>query len=151
MLIPGVGEIKLLKDISEAKRILESSRAVRAASGGFKYGVSPEEVAELNRSFGGSGSAVRGSIENTMLNAERYSSFYDKVAVVIRDVAGSHMYDDGNKRTTVAIVEKLFQDNNIANRSTGQELETIVLRASKGRDAGGLTSIASIAKALGKI
>ncbi|WP_218158539.1 hypothetical protein, partial [Streptomyces sp. MUSC 14] len=65
--------------------------------------------------------------------------------------AGAHMYDDGNKRTTVAIAEKLFQDNNIANRPTSQELETIVLRASKGKHAGGLTSVASIAKALGKI
>ncbi|WP_177235669.1 hypothetical protein, partial [Streptomyces sp. MUSC 14] len=84
MLIPGAVEIKALKDISEAKRILEGSRAARAASGGFKYGVSPEEIAKLNRSFGGSGSPVRGTIENTMLNAQRYSSFYDKVAVVIR-------------------------------------------------------------------
>lgn len=85
-----------------------------------------------------------------MLNAERYTSFYDKVAVVIRDVAGNHMYDDGNKRTTVTIVEMLFQENSIANRPSSSELETIVLRVAKGKD-GGLTSIASIAKALGKI
>ena len=62
--------------------------------GGFKAGVSPDEITDINRGFGGE-TLLSGSPANTLTNASRYTSFWEKSAVVIRDVAGGHMFNNG--------------------------------------------------------
>ncbi|WP_425219220.1 hemagglutinin repeat-containing protein [Ralstonia solanacearum] len=78
---------------------------------GFKAGVSASEISKINDRFGGS-IAYR-EVENVLSNAANYDGFYDKSASIIRDIAGSHLFDNGNKRTAVEVVETLIQRNSV--------------------------------------
>ncbi|WP_433832294.1 polymorphic toxin-type HINT domain-containing protein [Actinoplanes sp. CA-015351] len=110
---------------------------------GFKTGISADEVDDINRSFGGD-FLVNGSFDNTLINVGRYNSFWDKLAVVIRDIAGGHMYDNGNKRTAQAVAEQLLQRNNIVSGPTSAELRDVIDRVGKGQ----LSSVEDISAAL---
>ncbi|NGO73651.1 RHS repeat-associated core domain-containing protein, partial [Streptomyces boncukensis] len=99
-------------------------------NGGFKVPVTPNEIDRMNEGFDG-GTRLHGSPQNTMINASRYESFWEKSAVVIRDIAGSHMYDNGNKRTAVAAVEELMRRNNVTSGPTRDELWSTVSKVSK--------------------
>ncbi|WP_213457195.1 polymorphic toxin-type HINT domain-containing protein [Rhizomonospora bruguierae] len=112
-------------------------------TGGFKAGMGSDEVTAINRSFGGQ-TLLNGSFENTMINASRYNSFYDKSAVVIRDIAGGHMFDNGNKRTAQAVVEQLMQRNRVISGPTSTELRGVIDKVGKGQ----LTSVDDISAAL---
>ncbi|WP_329172930.1 Fic family protein [Streptomyces sp. NBC_01477] len=111
--------------------------------GGFKAGVTPDEITGINRGFGGE-TLLSGSPENTMINASRYNSFWDKSAVVIRDIAGSHMFNNGNKRTAQAVVEQLMERNGVTSGPTSQDLRSVIDRVGKGQ----LHSIDDISSAL---
>ncbi|MFV2022030.1 polymorphic toxin-type HINT domain-containing protein, partial [Micromonospora sp. LOL_023] len=110
---------------------------------GFKNGISAGEVDDINRSFGGE-FLLNGSFDNTMINASRYNSFWDKSAVVIRDIAGGHMYNNGNKRTAQAVVEQLMQRNNVVSGPTSAGLRSVIDRVGKGQ----LSSVEDISAAL---
>ncbi|PJE97183.1 sugar-binding protein [Streptomyces carminius] len=101
-------------------------------TGGFKVGVTPDEIADINRGFGGE-TLLSGSPANTMANASRYNSFWDKSAVVIRDIAGGHMFNNGNKRTAQAVVEQLMQRNNVTSGPTSADLRGVIDRVGKGQ------------------
>ncbi|WP_306324599.1 ricin-type beta-trefoil lectin domain protein [Streptomyces venezuelae] len=101
-------------------------------TGGFKAGVTPDEIADINRGFGGE-TLLSGSPANTMANASRYNSFWDKSAVVIRDIAGGHMFNNGNKRTAQAVVEQLMQRNNVTSGPTSADLRSVIDRVGKGQ------------------
>ncbi|MFI1578065.1 DUF6531 domain-containing protein [Embleya sp. NPDC020630] len=101
-------------------------------TGGFKVGVSPEEIAEINRRYGGE-SLLSGSPVNTLTNASRYSSFWEKSAVVIRDIAGGHMFNNGNKRTAQAIIEQLMERNGVISGPTSADLRSVIDRVGKGQ------------------
>ncbi|MBA2806747.1 hypothetical protein E0500_004580 [Streptomyces sp. KM273126] len=101
-------------------------------TGGFKVGVSPDEIAAINRGFGGE-TLLSGSPANTLANASRYNSFWDKSAVVIRDIAGSHMFNNGNKRTAQATVEQLMQRNGVTSGPTSADLRSVIDRVGKGQ------------------
>ncbi|MFD8936239.1 polymorphic toxin-type HINT domain-containing protein [Streptomyces sp. NPDC059578] len=101
-------------------------------TGGFKAGVSPDEIADINRGFGGE-TLLSGSPANTLANASRYNSFWDKSAVVIRDIAGSHMFNNGNKRTAQATVEQLMQRNGVTSGPTSADLRSVIDRVGKGQ------------------
>ena len=109
--------------------------------GGFKVGVTPDEITEINRGFGGE-TLLSGSPENTMINASRYNSFWDKSAVVIRDIAGSHMFNNGNKRTAQTVVEQLMERNGITSGPTSEDLRSVIDRVGKGQlhDIGDISS-----------
>ncbi|MDT5024223.1 MAG: hypothetical protein QOE61_649, partial [Micromonosporaceae bacterium] len=116
---------------------------VHNCGGGFKAGIGADEVNDINRSFGGQ-TTLNGSFDNTMINASRYNSFYDKSAVVIRDIAGGHMFDNGNKRTSQAVVEQLMQRNNVISGPTSAELRGLIDSVGKGK----LSSVEDISRAL---
>ncbi|MEU8824020.1 putative T7SS-secreted protein [Streptomyces sp. NPDC048636] len=106
-------------------------------SGGFKNPVTPDEIERINRSHGGVAPREGGGTpENTMLNVSRYEGFWQKSAVMIRDLAGNHMYDNGNKRTTVEVVEALMKRNNVTTGPSHAELWSIVSQVSKGEVRG---------------
>jgi len=111
--------------------------------GGFKIGVDGGEVSAVARGFGGEFLLNR-SPDNMMINASRYGSFWEKVAVVIRDIAGSHMYNNGNKRTALAIAELLMARNGVTSGPTSAELSRVIYQVGKGQ----LTSVEDIAAAL---
>ncbi|WP_251091582.1 polymorphic toxin-type HINT domain-containing protein [Streptomyces sp. Caat 7-52] len=101
-------------------------------TGGFKAGVTPDEITDINRGFGGE-TLLSGSPANTMANASRYNSFWDKSAVVIRDIAGSHMFNNGNKRTAQAVVEELMRRNRVTSGPTSADLRSVIDRVGKGQ------------------
>ncbi|GAA3883842.1 hypothetical protein GCM10022227_46580 [Streptomyces sedi] len=112
-------------------------------TGGFKVGVSPDEIADINRGFGGE-TLLNGSPASTLANASRYDSFWDKSAVVIRDIAGSHMFNNGNKRTAQATVEQLMERNGVTSGPTSADLRSVIDRVSKGQ----LRDVSDISAAL---
>ncbi|MFE7635895.1 polymorphic toxin-type HINT domain-containing protein, partial [Kitasatospora sp. NPDC057518] len=124
--------------------VLVHNAAPACDLGGFKSGVTPDEIAQLNREFGGE-TLLSGSPENMLVNASRYNSFWEKAAVVIRDIAGSHMFNNGNKRTAQAVVEKLMERNSITSGpGTAQDLRSVIDAVGKGQ----LHDIADIVAAL---
>lgn len=70
-----------------------------------------DEISALNRTFG-NGVAYR-EVNTVLANASRYDGFYNKSASVIRDIAGGHLFENGNKRTAVAAVEMLISRNGV--------------------------------------
>jgi Pretoxin HINT domain len=111
--------------------------------GGFKIGVEGAEVEAVARGFGGE-FLLNGSPGNMMINASRYTGFWEKVAVVIRDIAGSQMYNNGNKRTALAVAEMLMARNGVTGGPTSADLSRVVYQVGKGQ----LTSVEDIAAAL---
>ncbi|NBE54767.1 putative T7SS-secreted protein [Streptomyces boluensis] len=111
-------------------------------TGGFKNPVTPDEVRGINSSYGGS-TLMHGSPQNMLANVSRYESFWEKSAVVVRDIAGSHMYDNGNKRTAVAVVEELMQRNNVVSGPTHDDLWRVVSAVGKG-EVHGIREIADM-------
>ncbi|MFJ9917454.1 Fic family protein [Actinacidiphila glaucinigra] len=105
--------------------------------------MTPDEITSINRGFGGE-TLLSGSPANTMANASRYNSFWDKSAVVIRDIAGSHMFNNGNKRTAQAVVEELMRRNGVTSGPTSADLRGVIDRVGKGQ----LHDVSDISSAL---
>jgi RHS repeat-associated protein len=110
---------------------------------GIKNSISAAEVDGINRGFGGE-FLLSGSFDNTLLNASRYDSFWDKSAVIVRDIAGGHMYNNGNKRTAQAVVEQLMARNNIVSGPSSAGLRGVIDQVGKGQ----LSSVEDISAAL---
>lgn len=117
--------------------------AARLGLDGIKKGVTAAEIKALNARFGGA-VLLHGSPESTAVNASRYHGFWEKAAVYIRDIAGSHMFDNGNKRTAQAVVEELLERNNIIPGPSSAEIRRVISSVA----TGGLSSVEEIAKAL---
>ncbi|WP_347731941.1 polymorphic toxin-type HINT domain-containing protein [Streptomyces sp. CAU 1734] len=120
---------------------------VHNCDGGFKNPVSPGEITELNRQFGGM-VAERGSPGNALLNASRYDSFWEKSAVIIRDIAGAHMFDNGNKRTAHATVSLLMERNGITSGPNSDDLWSVISRVATPRRSGHSMDVGKIASML---
>src|SRR5258706_9810774 len=91
--------------------------------------VSADEIRALNQSFGGT-HEMNSTVEAVYESALYVQSFWEKVATVVRSIAGGHLFDNGNKRTALAAV-KLFQNrNNIMSGAHDPEMrETVRLVA----------------------
>ncbi|MFD9964025.1 polymorphic toxin-type HINT domain-containing protein, partial [Amycolatopsis sp. NPDC059020] len=111
--------------------------------GGFKIGILGDELNSINRSFGGE-FLLNGSPENMMINASRYNSFWEKAAVIVRDIAGGHMYNNGNKRTAQTVVEILMARNGVISGPTSMDLRSVIDKVGKGE----LREVGDIAAAL---
>ncbi|CAM3243714.1 polymorphic toxin-type HINT domain-containing protein [Stackebrandtia soli] len=115
--------------------------------GGFKRPVSEDETSKINQEYGGT-NTLHGSPGNALANASRYRSFWEKSAVMIRDIAGSHMFNDGNKRTAHAVVSLLMQRNNVISGPTSADLWNVILRVSDSKKPGHTMDIKGIASML---
>ncbi|WP_338509966.1 hypothetical protein VRC22_11370 [Pseudomonas poae] len=69
--------------------------------GGFKVGLSADDITAINSQFGGSVSFRE--VDTAIANAANYDGFYNKAGSMIRDIAGGHLFDNGNKRTAVEV------------------------------------------------
>lgn len=78
-----------------------------------------------------------------MENAARYDGFYNKSASIIRDIAGAHLFNNGNKRTAVEVVEQLIIRNGV-DGPPKELVWSVVDRVA----TGGLTNVLDISKAL---
>ena len=73
-------------------------------------GVTADELRAINRSFGGT-KQMNSTVEAVFQSASYVPSFWEKVAIVVRSIAGGHLFDNGNKRTAFEAV-KLFRKRN---------------------------------------
>lgn len=73
-------------------------------------GVTADELRALNRSFGGA-KQMNSTVEAVFQSALYVPSFWEKVSIVVRSIAGGHLFDNGNKRTAFEAV-KLFRNRN---------------------------------------
>ena len=91
--------------------------------------VSAEELRALNRQFGGV-VQMNSTVETVFESALYLQSFWERVAVVVRSIAGGHLFDNGNKRTAFAAVGLFRERNHIVTGTLPQRLrETISLVA----------------------
>lgn len=111
--------------------------------GGFRNGISADEITALNRQFGGS-TTITGHPSSALAAAANQTGFWNKAAAIVREVAGRHMFDDANKRTATAIVNELTRRNKVFTGVTGAELRRTIHRVATGE----LRTIEEIAVAL---
>jgi hypothetical protein len=111
--------------------------------GGFKNPITEAEINSINRGFGGS-STLTGDVDTIFANASRYDTFAEKQASIIRDIAGRHLFDNGNKRTAQAVVEQLYSRNGISGPGSAA-IRSVIDQVSQGT----LRDVEAIAKALG--
>ncbi len=111
--------------------------------GGFAEGVEVDEIAKINQSFGGT-TTLTGSVDTALTNAARYDGFFNKSAAVIRDIAGRHLFDNGNKRTAQVVYGLLRERNGITSGVGSAEVRGIIGQVARGE----LTGVEDIAKAL---
>lgn len=104
-------------------------------------GTSAQEITAINTGFGGL-TALTGNAETVVVNMSYRTGFFDKAAVAIRDIAGRHLFNDANKRTATALVQRLAGRNDI--RIAAQRIRTVVDQVAKGK----LKTVEEIAKAL---
>lgn len=78
---------------------------------GFNYGMTGDEIMLINSKFGGQ--IACNDISTLMANASNYNGLYNKSASIIRDIAGGHMFDNGNKRAAVEVFEQLVIKNKV--------------------------------------
>jgi prophage maintenance system killer protein len=114
---------------------------------GVKNPVSADEITQINQSYGGQ-TLLNGSPENALVNASRYNSFWEKSAVMIRDIAGSHMFDNGNKRTAFEVVSQMMDRNNVISGPTSDDLWGVIARVSDAGKPGHTLDIGGIASML---
>ena len=109
--------------------------------GGFKVGLSADDITAINSQFGGSVSFRE--VDTAIANAANYDGFYNKAGSMIRDVAGGHLFDNGNKRTAVEVVEQLIIKNGV-DGPPKQIIWNVVDKVATGK----LTNVQDISKAL---
>jgi hypothetical protein len=126
-----------------AKDAAAAESAAARGLGGVKYGVTPDEITKINRGYGGE-TLFNGSPDNMIVNMDRYNSFWEKSAVAIRDIAGGHMFNNGNKRTAQIVVETLMERNGVTSGPTSADLRGVIDSVGKGQ----LHDVEDIAKAL---
>ncbi|MNJ35504.1 hypothetical protein D3C77_302460 [compost metagenome] len=129
----------------EVAATADAAAAVRNGEGakeaGFKVGLSVDDITAINSQFGGSVSFRE--VDTAIANAANYDGFYNKAGSMIRDIAGGHLFDNGNKRTAVEVVEQLIIKNGV-DGPPKQVIWNVVDKVATGE----LTSVQDISKAL---
>jgi YD repeat-containing protein len=105
------------------------------------HNLSTAEISALNRAAGGR-TVLTGDVETVLANMSYRDGFNDQAAVAIRDIAGRHLFNDGNKRTAQAFVEQFAERNGVA--IDRERLRIIIDQAAQGR----IRSIEEISAAL---
>ncbi|WP_406503233.1 hypothetical protein [Streptomyces sp. NBC_00212] len=134
MMVLPIGRLKAAGEIAEGVQALANgTRAFRAVNGGFKVGVTADEIVAINRKVGGTGIILRNHPEQILASASYYNSFYDKLGAVIYGLVKGHTFDDGVKRTTIEVAELLVQRNNVSSVVPPGMLSDIVFQVGEGK------------------
>jgi len=64
-------------------------------------------IRAINRTFGGA-TELTGSADTVIANMAYREGIEEQTATAIRDIAGRHLFDNGNKRTAQAVAESLL-------------------------------------------
>ncbi|MCT8280617.1 hemagglutinin repeat-containing protein [Xanthomonas translucens] len=139
--LSGAAEKKAAQVIEEVTEKTALKTAATSSSGRFKVGIKANEIESINASFGGSTSFRE--IDTVLANSSNYDGFYNKTGSIIRDIAGGHLFDNGNKRTAVEVTEQLIARNGV-DGPPKEIIWSVVDRVATGE----LTKVEDIAKAL---
>jgi death-on-curing family protein len=135
--------------VSEIKEVLGNTDVFKQMPrgapefGGFKQGIDGDQIREINRAFGGI-TELSGVIETGLANAANYTGFYNKSAAVIEKIAAGHLFDNGNKRTAIAVFEILQLRNGVFTPLSHDQVVTVIEKVAKGDIVG----VENIGKAL---
>lgn len=131
-----------------------AEKLVRQAplQGGFAKGITPKEMKEIAEELSVPAMPIQPlpgkSFEQVLINASYRNSFWEKIGVVIRDIAGGHLLNDGNHRMAFAVTTRLIERNGIV-RSPASSDEQIYRVISKvARKAPGYRTAEEIAEKL---
>ncbi|MEE4160831.1 hypothetical protein V2I75_26440 [Pseudomonas viridiflava] len=106
-----------------------------------------EQIFDINKATSGEGVELTGAVSTVLTNMYYRDGFSEQAATIIRDIAGSHLFKDGNKRTAQAVVEAFAKQNGIVIDLQG--LRDIVDEAGKG-SLGRLSTVDLITKRVPK-
>ena len=101
--------------------------------------LTPEEIREINRQFGGVVEMPGMSAESVVANLQYREGAHAAAASVIRDIAGGHMFNNGNKRTAQALAERILGDS-----ATPAQIRSVIDSVATGQ----IRSVDDIAAAL---
>lgn len=87
---------------------------------------------------------ITGHPSSALAAASNQTGFWSKVAAVVREIAGRHMFNDANKRTATAVVNELTRRNQVFTGVQGAELRSAIHQVATGQ----LRSIEEITSAL---
>ena len=99
----------------------------RCGPGGFKKGITAEEIDALNKSRGGTN--VLQLFDRSAIAAaqRRGKDSGQRQRLWCETIAGGHMFNDANKRTAQAVVDELTKRNSIATGVGAQEMKQVIL------------------------
>ncbi|NBT57529.1 hypothetical protein EBT16_01980 [bacterium] len=121
-------------------------------NGGFAYGISVEEMQGIADSISQPGLPIGPlpgkTFEQVLINASYRNSFWEKLGVVIRDIAGSHLLNDGNHRVAFLITQRLIERNGIVRSPSNSDDQIYDLISKVGRKAVGYRTPEEIAAKL---
>ena len=99
-----------------------------------------DEIRAINQSFGGS-TELTGSADTVIANMAYREGAQEQAATAIRDIAGRHLFDDGNKRTAQAVAERILGPS-----ADAAKIRSVIDQVGNGT----LRSVEDISAALGK-
>jgi hypothetical protein len=88
------------------------------------------------------------SFDQVLINASYRKSFWEKIGVVIRDIAGSHLLNDGNHRVAYLIAQRLIERNGIVRNPSNSDDQIYDIISKVGRKADGYRTPEEIAQKL---
>ncbi|NBV51609.1 hypothetical protein EBR78_10395 [bacterium] len=106
-------------------------------NGGFAEGISVKELEEIAQSLSTPLLPIAPlpgkSFEQVLINASYRNSFWEKIGVVIRDIAGSHLLNDGNHRMAFQVAKRLIERNGIVRSpsNTDEKLYFIISKVAR--------------------
>jgi len=105
--------------------------------------MSVDEILVIGKKYGGI-HLINGSLDTVIANSMRYDGFWKKMAVITRDVAEKHLFNNGNKRATQEIITEMMKRNNIFTGASTKQIRQTILEVAKGN----LKEVDEIAKLL---
>src|SRR5262249_9964854 len=91
------------------------------------------EISAINRSVGGT-TEMLGHVDTVIANMAYRETAVEKAGTAIRDIAVSHLFDNGNKRTAQAVAEKLLKDSGVSAQTIRTAIDTAVRNSLKNVD-----------------
>ncbi|NBX77457.1 MAG: hypothetical protein EBQ92_12955 [Proteobacteria bacterium] len=137
---------------SSCPKVYSHLRRGELLNGGFAVGISVEEMQGIANSLSTPGLAIGPlpgkSFEQVLINASYRKSFWEKIGVVIRDIAGSHLLNDGNHRVAYLIAQRLIERNGIVRNPSNSDDQIYDIISKVGRKADGYRTPEEIAQKL---
>jgi hypothetical protein len=104
-----------------------------------------DDIVALNRTTNGGGVLLNSTPASAISSAMYYEAAEEQAASIFKSISHGHMFMDGNKRTAVAVFEKLSKAAGLQTTSK-QEMLNVATEVTEGK----LTDVSEIAKRLTK-